>query len=44
MMAVPIRLIVPLVPGSNQDSVARAVVEELSKGLPAGSGGEPPRK
>ena len=29
----PIRLIVPLVPGGNQDIVARAVAEELSKGL-----------
>jgi tripartite-type tricarboxylate transporter receptor subunit TctC len=31
--AKPIRLIVPLVPGGNQDIVARAVAEELSKGL-----------
>jgi len=29
----PIRMIVPLVPGGNQDIVARAVAEELSKGL-----------
>src|SRR2546426_5097223 len=29
----PIRLIVPLVPGGNQDIVARAIAEELSKGL-----------
>jgi len=29
----PIRVIVPLVPGGNQDIVARAVAEELSKGL-----------
>src|SRR6266516_1632500 len=29
----PIRLIVPLVPGGNQDIVARAVAEELAKGL-----------
>jgi tripartite-type tricarboxylate transporter receptor subunit TctC len=29
----PIRVIVPLVPGGNQDIVARAVSEELSKGL-----------
>ena len=29
----PIRIIVPLVPGGNQDIVARAVAEELSKGL-----------
>src|SRR3954470_12363900 len=28
-----IRLIVPLVPGGNQDIVARAVAEEMSKGL-----------
>jgi tripartite-type tricarboxylate transporter receptor subunit TctC len=31
--AKPIRIIVPLVPGGNQDIVARAVAEELSKGL-----------
>jgi tripartite-type tricarboxylate transporter receptor subunit TctC len=29
----PIRMIVPLVPGGNQDIVARAVAEELSKSL-----------
>ena len=29
----PVRLIVPLVPGGNQDIVARAVAEEMSKGL-----------
>jgi tripartite-type tricarboxylate transporter receptor subunit TctC len=29
----PIRMIVPLVPGGNQDIVARAMAEELSKGL-----------
>lgn len=29
----PIRLIVPLVPGGNQDIVARAVAEEISKGF-----------
>jgi tripartite-type tricarboxylate transporter receptor subunit TctC len=29
----PVRLIVPLVPGGNQDIVARAVAEELSRGL-----------
>src|SRR3989441_12576066 len=29
----PIRLIVPLVPGGNQDIVARAMAEELAKGL-----------
>src|SRR5207244_4059802 len=29
----PIRIIVPLVPGGNQDIMARAVAEELSKGL-----------
>ena len=29
----PIRLIVPLVPGGNQDIVARAVAEEMSRGL-----------
>jgi tripartite-type tricarboxylate transporter receptor subunit TctC len=31
--AKPVRIIVPLVPGGNQDIVARAVAEELSKGL-----------
>ena len=31
--AKPLRLIVPLVPGGNQDIVARAVAEELAKGL-----------
>jgi tripartite-type tricarboxylate transporter receptor subunit TctC len=31
--AKPIRIIVPLVPGGNQDIMARAVAEELSKGL-----------
>ena len=31
--AKPIRVIVPLVPGGNQDIMARAVAEELSKGL-----------
>src|SRR5258706_1647013 len=31
--AKPIRLVVPLVPGGNQDIVARAVAEEISKGL-----------
>src|SRR5919109_5167840 len=31
--AKPIRIVVPLVPGGNQDIVARAVAEELSKGL-----------
>src|SRR5438093_5993281 len=31
--AKPIRLIVPLVPGGNQDIVARAIAEELTKGL-----------
>ncbi|HEY8250619.1 MAG TPA: tripartite tricarboxylate transporter substrate binding protein [Burkholderiales bacterium] len=31
--AKPVRLIVPLVPGGNQDIVARVVAEELSKGL-----------
>jgi tripartite-type tricarboxylate transporter receptor subunit TctC len=29
----PIRVIVPLAPGGNQDIVARAIAEELSKGL-----------
>jgi tripartite-type tricarboxylate transporter receptor subunit TctC len=29
----PIRMVVPLVPGGNQDIVARAVAEEMSKGL-----------
>lgn len=29
----PIRIVVPLVPGGNQDIVARAVAEELSRGL-----------
>ena len=29
----PVRVIVPLVPGGNQDIVARAVAEELAKGL-----------
>lgn len=29
----PVRIVVPLVPGGNQDIVARAVGEELSKGL-----------
>jgi tripartite-type tricarboxylate transporter receptor subunit TctC len=29
----PIRIIVPLVPGGNQDIMARAVAEEVSKGL-----------
>jgi tripartite-type tricarboxylate transporter receptor subunit TctC len=29
----PIRIIVPLVPGGNQDIVARAVAEEMAKGL-----------
>src|SRR3954471_17192402 len=29
----PIHLIVPLVPGGNQDLVARAVAEEMAKGL-----------
>jgi tripartite-type tricarboxylate transporter receptor subunit TctC len=29
----PIRIVVPLVPGGNQDIVARAVGEEISKGL-----------
>ncbi len=31
--AKPIRIIVPLVPGGNQDIMARAVAEEVSKGL-----------
>src|SRR5256885_7336201 len=31
--AKPIRVIVPLVPGGNQDIMARAVAEELSRGL-----------
>src|SRR3954447_9831734 len=31
--AKPVRMIVPLVPGGNQDIVARAVAEEMSKGL-----------
>ena len=31
--AKPIRMIVPLVPGGNQDIVARAVAEEMSKNL-----------
>ena len=29
----PVRLVVPLVPGGNQDIVARAVAEEMAKGL-----------
>src|SRR4249920_357196 len=29
----PVRIVVPLVPGGNQDIVARAVAEEISKGL-----------
>jgi tripartite-type tricarboxylate transporter receptor subunit TctC len=29
----PIRLIVPLVPGGNQDTIARAVADEVAKGL-----------
>ena len=29
----PVRIVVPLVPGGNQDIVARAVAEEMSKGL-----------
>ena len=31
--AKPLRLIVPLVPGGNQDIMARAVAEEVAKGL-----------
>src|SRR3954454_15858039 len=31
--AKPVRIVVPLVPGGNQDIVARAVAEEMSKGL-----------
>ena len=31
--AKPVRLVVPLVPGGNQDIVARAVADEISKGL-----------
>jgi len=31
--AKPLRMIVPLVPGGNQDIVARALAEELSKNL-----------
>jgi tripartite-type tricarboxylate transporter receptor subunit TctC len=31
--AKPIRLVVPLVPGGNQDIVARAIAEEMSKSL-----------
>jgi tripartite-type tricarboxylate transporter receptor subunit TctC len=31
--AKPMRLVVPLVPGGNQDIVARAVAEEMAKGL-----------
>jgi len=31
--AKPIRIVVPLVPGGNQDIVARALAEEMSKGL-----------
>jgi tripartite-type tricarboxylate transporter receptor subunit TctC len=31
--AKPIRIVVPLVPGGNQDIVARAIAEEISKGL-----------
>jgi tripartite-type tricarboxylate transporter receptor subunit TctC len=29
----PVRIVVPLVPGGNQDIVARAIAEEISKGL-----------
>jgi tripartite-type tricarboxylate transporter receptor subunit TctC len=31
--AKPVRVVVPLVPGGNQDIVARAIAEELSRGL-----------
>ena len=31
--AKPVRMVVPLVPGGNQDIVARAVAEEMAKGL-----------
>src|SRR5262245_47200223 len=31
--AKPVRVIVPLAPGGNQDIVARAIAEEISKGL-----------